>query len=168
MCQYEWPSPTLISLMVSLASCLLTYYPPSPTLISLMVSLASCLLIYYPPSPTLISLMVSLASCLLTYYPPNLSTRSNRRFPHPSSDLCHNCLRHWKDAPSSSHHKVCPPTWSAPSERLGYWWGCGSNIAPKHARKHETRPPRIKTKSSVSIQTIFGLICADVSKVVRL
>ena len=40
----------------------------------------------------------------------------------------------------------CPPTRSAPSERFGYWWDCGSNLAPKQARKHEMHPPRIKNK----------------------
>jgi len=36
-----------------------------------------------------------------------------------------------------------------------------ANLAPKHARKHETHPPRVKKieekKSSVSIQTILVL-----------
>ena len=30
-------------------------------------------------------------------------------------------------------------------------------LAPKHARKHEAHPPRVKKKSSVSIQTILVL-----------
>ena len=30
-------------------------------------------------------------------------------------------------------------------------------LAPKHARKHEAHPPRVKKKSSVSIQTVLVL-----------
>ena len=40
--------------------------------------------------------------------------------------------------------RSCPPTRSAPSERFGYWYDCGSSLAPKHARKHETHPPRVR------------------------
>ena len=42
-------------------------------------------------------------------------------------------------------------------------YDCRSNLAPKHARKHEAHPPRVKKKkkkkkkSSVSIQTIVVL-----------
>ena len=44
-------------------------------------------------------------------------------------------------------------------------YDCRSNLAPKHARKHETHPPRVKKRrkkkkkreSSVSIQTIVVL-----------
>ena len=53
---------------------------------------------------------------------------------------------------------------AAPSERFGYYYDCGSNMAPKHARKHETHPPRVQKKrrkkkeeSSASIQTILVL-----------
>ena len=35
-------------------------------------------------------------------------------------------------------------TRSAPSERFGYQYDCGSSLAPKHARKHEAHPPRVK------------------------
>ena len=31
------------------------------------------------------------------------------------------------------------------SER-GYWYNCGSSLAPKHPRKHETHPPLVKKK----------------------
>ena len=31
-----------------------------------------------------------------------------------------------------------------------------ANLAPKHARKHEAHPPRVKQKCSVSIQTIWA------------
>ena len=34
----------------------------------------------------------------------------------------------------------------APSERFGYKYDCRSNLAPKHARKHEAHPPRVKKK----------------------
>ena len=45
-----------------------------------------------------------------------------------------------------------------PSERFGYLYDCRSNLAPKHTRKHETHPPRVKKqKSSVSIQMIVVL-----------
>ena len=49
--------------------------------------------------------------------------------------------------------RSCPPTRSAPSERFGYWYDRGSSLASKHPRKHETHPPQVKEKSSVSIQT---------------
>ena len=39
-----------------------------------------------------------------------------------------------------------PATRSAPSERFGYYYDCRSNLAPKHARKHETHPPRVKKR----------------------
>ena len=43
--------------------------------------------------------------------------------------------------------RSCPPTWSAAlSVRFGYWKDCGSNLASKHVRKHETHPPRAKKK----------------------
>ena len=47
-----------------------------------------------------------------------------------------------------------------PPKGLGTQWNYGSNIAAKHARKHEARPLRIKRnekESSVSIQTILVL-----------
>ena len=53
--------------------------------------------------------------------------------------------------------RSCPPTRSAPSERL---W---KQPSPRHARKHEAHPPPVKKKrekkrrSSVSIQTILVL-----------
>ena len=48
--------------------------------------------------------------------------------------------------PKGQSPHCCPPTRSAPSERFGYWWDCGSNLAPKQARKHEMQPPRIKKR----------------------
>ena len=57
----------------------------------------------------------------------------------------------------SSSPRSCPETRSAPSERF---WYCNMTVAPKHTRKHETHPPRVKNerkKSYVSIQTIVVL-----------
>ena len=53
--------------------------------------------------------------------------------------------------------RSCPPTRSAPSERFGYWYDCRSNLGPKHTCKHETHPPWVKKKSSVSMQMIAVL-----------
>ena len=52
----------------------------------------------------------------------------------------------------SSSPCSCPVT---QSERFGYWYDCRSNLAPKHARKHETQGK--KKKSSILIQTIVVL-----------
>ena len=53
----------------------------------------------------------------------------------------------------------CPPTQSAPSERFGYY-DCGSSLAPKHARKHETHPPRVKKEFRLdsTIVDLFVLV----------
>ena len=51
--------------------------------------------------------------------------------------------------------RSCPTTRSAPSERFGY---CRSNLAPKHARKHETHPPRVKRKKFRLDSNDFGFI----------
>ena len=40
----------------------------------------------------------------------------------------------------------CPPTQSVSSEKFGYWWDCGSNLAPKHACKHEVHPTWVKKR----------------------
>ena len=42
--------------------------------------------------------------------------------------------------------RSCPPLQSAPCEKFGYWYDCGSSLAPKHACKHEMHPPRVKKK----------------------
>ena len=42
--------------------------------------------------------------------------------------------------------RSCPATRSAPSERFGYYYDCRSNLAPKHARKQEAHPPRVKKR----------------------
>ena len=87
-------------------------------------------------------------SLFLRSCPPTLSAPSERfwywlhseyRFPASSSKL---------------PYLVTPPKGqslfpSAPSERFGYWYVCGSSPAPKHPRKHETHPPRVKEKKRV-------------------
>ena len=42
--------------------------------------------------------------------------------------------------------RSCPPTRSVPFERFGYQYDCGKSQAPKHPRKHETHPHRVKEK----------------------
>ena len=42
--------------------------------------------------------------------------------------------------------RSCPPTRSAPSETGSGTEDYGSNLAPKHARKHEAHPPRVKKR----------------------
>ena len=59
----------------------------------------------------------------------SIHPHSEYHFPTPSSKLCQIWLRHWRGTLY---------LWSAPSERFGYWYDCGSNLAPKHALKHET------------------------------
>ena len=53
--------------------------------------------------------------------------------------------------------RSCPATRSAPSERFGYWLDCGSNLAPKHGRKHETHPPRVKKKKEKKFCSAWSL-----------
>ena len=68
--------------------------------------------------------------------------------------------------------RSCPPTRSAPSERFGYWYDCGSNLAPKHARKHEAHPPMFKKKKKEKREEFrldsndFDFIWAGVSNMV--
>ena len=61
--------------------------------------------------------------------------------------------------------RSCPPTQSAPSERFGYWYDCRSNLVPKHARKHEAHPPRVKKEFRLDSND-FRLIWAGVSNMV--
>ena len=72
-------------------------------------------------------------------------SRSERRFPAPSSKFCQIWLRHWR---GTLYLRSCPPTRSASSERFGYY-DCGSSLAPKHPRKHEAHPPRVKKRKKV-------------------
>ena len=66
--------------------------------------------------------------------------------------------------------RSCPPTLSAPSERFGYWEDCGSNTAHKHARKHDTHPPRVKEKKTMFRldSNDLGFICAGELSVTNL
>ena len=63
----------------------------------------------------------------------------------------------------SSSPRSCPATRLAPSE-----YDCRSNLAPKHARKHETHPPRKKKKKKKKEEFRLdsndcGFICAGVN-----
>ena len=83
-------------------------------------------------------------------------THSKHRFPAPSSKLCQIWLRHWRGTlylRAAVHRR---------GQRLPKGLGTNMtveaiNLAPKHARKQEAHPPRVKKKSSVSIQTILVL-----------
>ena len=57
----------------------------------------------------------------------------------------------------------CPPTWSVPSERFGYWCDCRSNLSPKHACKHETHSPWVKKKKFHLDSNDCGFICAGIN-----
>ena len=59
--------------------------------------------------------------------------------------------------------RSCPATRSAPSETFGYSYDCRSNLAPKHARKHETHPPRVKKDELRLDSNDCGFICAGVN-----
>ena len=69
--------------------------------------------------------------------------------------------------------RICPATRSAPSERSQYSYDCTrSNLAPKHVRKHETYPPRVKKERKKRRRKEFcldsndcGFICAGVNVV---
>ena len=61
----------------------------------------------------------------------------------------------------------CPPMRSAPSEKEnGYWYDCGSNPVPKHARKHQAHPPRVKKEFRLDSNN-SGFILPGVSNMVR-
>ena len=47
----------------------------------------------------------------------------------------------------------------ASSERFGYWYDCRSNLAPKHARKHETPPPRVKKRAPSRFKRLCFYLC---------
>ena len=81
-----------------------------------------------------------------------------------SSKLCQIWLRHWKG--HSLSPRSCPPTRSAPSERFGYYYDCGSSLAPKHPREHETHSFRVKKEKFRLDWNDSGFICAGVSDVV--
>ena len=54
------------------------------------------------------------------------------------------------------------------SKRFGFEQDCESNIASKHARKHEERPPRIRDEFRLDSDdfgcTFDGVITVDVYK----
>ena len=54
--------------------------------------------------------------------------------------------------------RSCPPTRSAPYERFRYY-DCRSNLAPKHARKHETHPPRVKERVPSRFKRLWFYLC---------
>ena len=55
--------------------------------------------------------------------------------------------------------RSCPPTRSAPSERFWYKYDCRRNLAPKHARKHQTHPPRVKTRVPSRFKRLWFYLC---------
>ena len=68
---------------------------------------------------------------------------SEHRFPAPSSKLCQIWLRHWRGTlylRAAVHRRG-----QRSPKGLGTdWYDCGCNLAPKHARKHESHLPRVK------------------------
>ena len=58
----------------------------------------------------------------------------------------------------------CPATRTAPSERFRYKYDCRSNLVPKHTRKHEMHPPRVKKRKRFRLESNdCGFICAGVN-----
>ena len=53
----------------------------------------------------------------------------------------------------------CPATRSAPSESFVYYYDCRSNLAPKHACKHETHPPRVKERVLSQFKRLWFYMC---------
>ena len=82
---------------------------------------------------------------------------SQHRFLAPSSKLCQIYLRHGR---GTLYLRAAVQRRGQRSPKgSGTNMTVEANLAPKHARKHETHPPRVKKKekSSVSIQTIVVL-----------
>ena len=74
-----------------------------------------------------------------------LYAHSGHRFPAPSYKLWQNWLRHWMGIlylRAAVHRRGQRPLKGLGSKRQDY----GSNIAPKHVRKHETYPPWVEKK----------------------
>ena len=93
-------------------------------------------------------------------------SHSEHRFPASSSKLLPDLVTPLKGHSLFPHS--CPPTQSAPSERFGYWYDCGSSLAPKHPRKHETHPPRVKKREKKKkvpslFKRLWFLICTGVN-----
>ena len=55
--------------------------------------------------------------------------------------------------------RSCPPTRSAPSETFRYRYDCGSSLAPKHPRKHETHPPRVTKRVPDRFRRLWFYFC---------
>ena len=117
-----------------------------------------CSLLY---SAILHSLEDSLRSCPMWWW----KTHSEHRFPAPSSKLCQIWLRHWRGTlflRAAVHRRGQRPP-------IGLGTDCGSNLAPKHARKHEAHPSRVKKKEKKEFHlesNDFGFIWASVSNMV--
>ena len=125
---------------------------------ALTASVDNCAEIKSASSVTLLNLAEFGGRCRKRCSECGERAHSEHRFPARSFKLCQIWLRHPLKGHSLSP-RSCPATRSAPSERYGYY-DCRSNLTSKHARKHETHPPRVKRKekkSSVSIQTILVL-----------
>ena len=90
------------------------------------------------------------------------SSHSEHRFPAPSSKLCQILLHHWRGTlylRSAVHwHGQYPPKGSG----TNMTW---SNLAPKHAHKHEAHPPWVEKEFCLSSNEC-GFICAGVNFVV--
>ena len=52
--------------------------------------------------------------------------------------------------------RSCPAMRSAPSERFD---DCRSNLAPKHARKHETHPPLVRKRVPSRFKRLWFYLC---------
>ena len=88
---------------------------------------------------------------------------SQHHFPAPSSKLCQIWLRHWRGTlylRAAVHRR---------GQRLPKDFGTNvtveANLAPKHARKHEAHPPRVKKEFCLDSND-FGFIWAGVSTMV--
>ena len=77
--------------------------------------------------------------------------RSEHHFPAPSSKLCQIWLRHWRGTlylRAAVHWRGQRPPKGSGTDKTG------SNLAPKHARKHEMHPPRVKKKEKIPASTV--------------
>ena len=77
-----------------------------------------------------------------------LGIRSEHHFPAPSSKLCQIWLRHGRGA----LYLRAAVHWRGQRPPKGSGTGkTGSNLAPKHARKHDMHPPRVKKRRSLPV-----------------
>ena len=91
---------------------------------------------------------------------------SEHRFPAPSSKLCQISLRHCR----GTLYLRAAVQWRGqrPPKGSGTNNDCRSNLAPKHAQKHEMHPSRVKAKQNKKQKqnkklTIVVLFCAGVN-----